>query len=144
MEGMTPSVGGVSSRLRRTHPKNHTIIPLLFWPLNAREAHSDRQRGDGQAQKTELKSKAAPQRGSGKSNKKAFASIKTAQAKTTTPCLVVPTENPISPLEAISHLLDHLPLHACVELNRRLLTSISSLPTGTARPCAVLRTAIFL
>jgi len=39
-------------------------------------------------------------------------------------------------------LLDHLPLHACVELTRWLLTSISSLPTGEARPCAVLKTVI--
>ena len=39
-------------------------------------------------------------------------------------------------------LLDHLPLHACVELTCQLLMSISSLPTGAARPHAVLKTLI--
>jgi len=92
--------------------------------------------------KPELKSTAAPQRASGKSKKKAVASVKTAAVKPTTPNLVVPIQNPTSPLEDISDLLDHLPLHACVELTRRLLTSISSLPTGTARPRAVLKTII--
>ena len=36
-----------------------------------------------------------------------------------------------STLEEISDLLDHLPVLARVKLTRRLLTSISSLPTGT-------------
>ena len=47
-----------------------------------------------------------------------------------------------SPLEGISDLLDNLPLEACVELTRRLLTSISYLPKGTAPPRAVLKTVI--
>jgi hypothetical protein len=55
---------------------------------------------------------------------------------------VVPTQSPTSPLEKISDLLDHLPIQACVELTRRLLTSISSLPTGAVRPRAVLKTVI--
>jgi len=59
-----------------------------------------------------------------------------------TPSLVVPTQNPTSPLEDISDLLDHLPLHACVELTRRLLTSISTLPSGAARTRGVLKTVI--
>jgi len=62
--------------------------------------------------------------------KKAVASVKTEAAKSTTPNLVVPTQNPTSPFEDISDLLHHLHLHACVELTRRLLMSISSLPTG--------------
>ena len=49
---------------------------------------------------------------------------------------------PTNPLEEIYDLLDRLPLQACVELTRRLLTSISSLPTGTVRPRAVLKTVI--
>jgi len=69
-------------------------------------------------------------------------SAKTVAAKPTTPSLVVHTQNPTSPLKDISDLLDHLPIHACVELTRRLLTSISSLPTGAARPRAVLKTVI--
>jgi hypothetical protein len=48
-----------------------------------------------------------------------------------------------SPLEDISDLLDQLPFDACVELTRRLLTSISSLPSGAARERAVLKTVIF-
>jgi hypothetical protein len=55
---------------------------------------------------------------------------------------VVPTQSPISPLEESSDLLNHLPIQACVELTRRLLTSTSSLPTGAARPRAVLKTVI--
>ena len=92
--------------------------------------------------KPELKSNAAPQRAPGKSKKIAVASVKTAAAKPTKPSLVVPTQNSTSPLEDISDLLDHLPLRACVELPRRLLTSISSLPTGAARPRAVLKIVI--
>ena len=88
--------------------------------------------------KPEPKSTAAP---SGKSKKKAAASVKTAAATPTKPNLVVPTQSYTSPLEEISDL-EHLPLHPCVELTRRLFTSISRLPTGTARPRAVLKTAI--
>jgi len=76
----------------------------------------------------EPKSTAAPtKRASGKSKKKAAASVKTAAATPTTPSLVVPTQNPTSPLEEISDLLDHLPIHSCVELNRG--SSRPSLPS---------------
>jgi len=92
--------------------------------------------------KPERKPPAAPQRAPGKSQKKAAASAKTAAAKPTKPSLVVPTQNPSTTLEFISDFLEHLPLHACVELTRRFLTSISSLPTGAARPRAVLKTVI--
>jgi hypothetical protein len=92
--------------------------------------------------KPEPKPTAAPQRATGKASKKAAASVKTAGAKPSTPKLVVPSQCPTSPLEEISDLLDHLPLQACVELTRRLLTSISSLPTGAARPRAVLKSVI--
>ena len=47
-----------------------------------------------------------------------------------------------SPLEGISDLIDQLPLDACVELTRRLLTATSSLPKGAARPRAVLKLVI--
>jgi len=93
--------------------------------------------------KHEPKSTAATKPVAGKSKKKAAASVKTVAAKPTTPDLVVPTQSPTSPLEDISDLLDRL-LQACVELTRRLLTSISSLPNGTARPRAVLNTVIFV
>jgi hypothetical protein len=90
----------------------------------------------------EPKSSAAPKRTAGKSKKKAAGSVKTAAAKPTPPNLVVPTQNSTSPIEEISDLLDHLPLPECVELTRRLLTSISSLPTEAALPRAVLKTVI--
>jgi hypothetical protein len=93
-------------------------------------------------QKSEPKATAAPKLAAGKSKKKTAASVKTAAAKHTARNLVVPNPSSTSPLEEISDLLDHLPLHACVELTRRLLTSISSLPTGAARPRAVLKTVI--
>ena len=56
--------------------------------------------------------------------------------------LVVPTKPIQSPIEEISDLLDTLPLNACVELTRRLLTSVPTLPSGTARPRAVLKIVI--
>jgi hypothetical protein len=92
--------------------------------------------------KHEPNSTAAPKPAAGKSKKKADVSVKTATAKPITPGLVVPTESSTSQLEEISDLLDHLPLQACVELTRRLLTSISSLPTGAAHSRAVLKTVI--
>jgi hypothetical protein len=93
------------------------------------------------SQKPKPKSTAATKPAAGKSKKKA-ASVKTAGAKPTTSALVVPIQSPTSPLEEISDLLDHLPIQECVELTSRLLTSISSLPTGAARPRAVLKTFI--
>ena len=52
---------------------------------------------------------------------------------------VVTTQPTQSPLEEISDLLDNLPLKACVDLTRRLLTSVPSLPSGPARSRAVLK-----
>jgi hypothetical protein len=51
---------------------------------------------------------------------------------------VVPTQSSKSP----SLISSIAPIQACVELTRRLLTSISSRPTGAARPRAVLKTVI--
>ena len=90
-------------------------------------------------EKPELKSTAAPIRASGKSKRNASESVKTANATPTTPSLVVPNQFSTSTLEDISELLDHLPLHECVELTRRLFTSIYSLPTGAVRSRAVLK-----
>jgi len=94
--------------------------------------------------KSEPKPTAVPKQASGQSKKKAAASVKPAAATPTTPSLVVPTQSPTSPLEEISDLLDHIPLHACMELTLWLLTSISSLPIGAARPRPVLKNAILL
>ena len=49
-----------------------------------------------------------------------------------------PAANP-SPLEEISDLLDILPIDVCVELTRRLLTAVPSLPSGPARSRAILK-----
>ena len=92
--------------------------------------------------KPKTKSAAANKPAAGKTKKKADASVKTAAAKPSTPELVVPTQSSTFPLEDISDLLDRLPIKACVELPLLLLTSISSLPTGAARPPAVLKTVI--
>jgi hypothetical protein len=94
------------------------------------------------SKKPKPKSTAATKPAAGKTKTKAVATVKTAAAKPPTPELVVPTQSSTSPLEEISDLLDHLPIQACVELTRRLLTSISSLPTGADRPLAVLKTVI--
>jgi len=56
--------------------------------------------------------------------------------------LVVPPHPTHSSFESISKLLYNLPLEAFVELTRWLLTSISSIRTGEARPQAVLKTVI--
>jgi hypothetical protein len=93
-------------------------------------------------QKSQPKTSAASEPAAGKSKRTAAASVKTAAAKLTTPNLVVPNQSSTSPLEKISDLLDHLPLDACMELTRRFLICISSLPTRTARPRAVLKTVI--
>jgi len=45
-------------------------------------------------------------------------------------------------MEEMCDLLDGLPLQAYFELSRRLLTCISSLPTGAACPQATLKTVI--
>ena len=95
--------------------------------------------------KPEAKPPTAPQRAPEKSQKKAAASAKTAAAKPPNPkipSLVVRTQNTTSPLEDISVLLDQLPLHECVELTLRLVTSISTLPTGATRPRSVLKSII--
>jgi hypothetical protein len=89
--------------------------------------------------KPKQKSTAAPKPTAGKTKKKAVASVGTAAAKPTTAEMVVPTQSSTSPLEEISDP-DNLPLKACVELTRRILTSISSLPTGAVLPRAVLKT----
>ena len=88
--------------------------------------------------KPEPKPTASAQPAAGKSKKKVAAGFKTAATKPTTPVLVVPT----NPLEEISYLLERLPLKPCVELTCWLLKSIFSLPTGTARPRAVLNSVI--
>ena len=44
-----------------------------------------------------------------------------------------------SPNEEISDLLDSLPIHACVELTRRLLTTVPTFPIGPTRSRAVLK-----
>jgi hypothetical protein len=87
------------------------------------------------------KSTAATKPTAGESKKNAAASVKAVAAKPTTPDLVVPNQSPTSPLEDISDL-DSLPMQAYVDLTRRLLTSMSSLPTGAARPRVFLKTVI--
>jgi 16S rRNA C1402 (ribose-2'-O) methylase RsmI len=74
-----------------------------------------------------------------KPKKEVPASVKTVAAKPKTINLVETPQPPTSALEDISDFLDNLPLQACVELTRQLLNSISSHPSGVARPRAVLK-----
>ena len=94
-------------------------------------------------QTSQPKSTAIPKPTASKSKKKGAASVETAAAKPTSPNLVIPNQISTSPLAAISDL-DYHPLHACVELTRRLLISISFLPTEADRPLAGLKTVILL
>ena len=117
------------------HNSNPSPQPVTEVPRQPNVTASNKKAG---AKKPEPKPTAAAQPAAGKSKKKVAASVKTAATKPTTPVLVAPT----NPFDEISDLLDRLSLQACVELTHRLLTSISSLPTGTARPRAVLKTVI--
>ena len=87
-------------------------------------------------------SAAATKPAAGKTKKKAAASVKTPVAKPTNPELVDPIKSSTFPVEDISDLLDHLAIQTFVELPRRLLTSIASLPKRASRPRAVLKTVI--
>jgi hypothetical protein len=93
-------------------------------------------------QNSEPKPSADSKPAAGKSKKTAVASVKSEAAKLTTLNLVVSNQSSTS-LLGKSFDLDHLFLDACVQLTRRLLTSISSLPTGAARPRTVLKFVIF-
>jgi hypothetical protein len=70
-----------------------------------------------------------------KSNKPAKPG-KTSQPKSKK--LLVPTQHNQSPIK-ITDLLDNLPLNACVELTCRLLTSVTTIPSGQTRSQAVLK-----
>lgn len=65
-----------------------------------------------------------------------------AAEKPTTTNVVVTAQINTSLLYDNSDLLGHLSFQACVELTRRLLGIIFSIPTGAARPRAVLKTVI--
>jgi hypothetical protein len=94
--------------------------------------------------KLESKPTAAPKPAIKKIKKKKEAAkiVKTVTDKPNPAKLVVPPHPTHSSLKSISKLLYNLPLEAFVELTHRLLTSISSIRTGVARPQAVLKTVI--
>jgi hypothetical protein len=117
---------------------NHPSYPVTEAPEQPKVTAT---RKTARPQKSEPKTLATSKPAAGKSKKTSAASDKTAAAKFTTPNLVVPNQRSTSPL-VISDIIDNLPLDACVQLTRRLLTSISSLPKGVARPRAVLKTVI--
>ena len=87
-------------------------------------------------EKAEPKTTAAPKAAGGKRKKSATTRAKPAAATQ----VVANPHHTASPFEGISDLLDNIPLEACVELIRRLLSFISSLPKGAARLRAVLKT----
>jgi hypothetical protein len=117
---------------------NHPSHPVTKAPKQPKVTAT---RKTARPQKSESKTSAASKPTAGKSKKTAVASVKTTAAKPTTPNLVVPNQSSTSPLKEISDL-DHFPLDACVQLTRQLLTSISSFPTGAARPRALLKIVI--
>jgi hypothetical protein len=78
---------------------------------------------------------AAPQQAPMK--KKAMTGKSSTPPKKPNPASIPPPNQ--SPIEEISDLLDNLPVNACVELTRRLLTAVPNLPLGTARLRAVLK-----
>jgi hypothetical protein len=88
------------------------------------------------------KTTAAPKGAHVKPKHPTAASTKPVAAQSTPKKLLANPHPSTFPLDGISNLLDNLPLEALVELTRRLLTSISSPPTGVARPRAVLKTVI--
>ena len=131
------SRGRVAKATATTPPPNPNPLPQPVTEV-PREPKVTATRKKAGPKKLEPIPTVAAQPAAGNSKKKVAASVKTAATKPTTPVLVVPTNQ----RGEISNLLDRLPLQACVEPTRRLLTSISSLPTGTNRPRAVLKTVI--
>jgi len=106
------------------------------------QAKATATRKTARPEKPEPKPTAGSKLAAGKPKKKAAVSVKTAAGKPTTPNPVVPTHSSTTPLQEISYLIDHLPLQACVELNCRLFTSVSSLPTWGVRPLDVRKIVI--
>jgi hypothetical protein len=135
--------GGTSSEGACCQGHNHSTPNPKPFPQAVTEAPEQPKvtatRKTARPKKPDPKSTAGPRPAAGKHKKKAATSVKTAAVKPTNPNQVVPTQT--STLEEMSDL-DRLPLQACVELTRRLLASVTSLPTGAARPRAVLKTVI--
>jgi len=125
--------------IKATNPPspNPTSIPVTLSTTRNEVATT---RKKGKTAKSMLKFKVGPKQAlATKANK----SAEPRQPSQTTPKeLLVPTRPNQSPVEEISDLLDKLPLSACVELTRRLLISIPTLPFGPARTRAVLRIVI--
>ena len=140
-EGWNHVVRGGRVVKATTTPPNPKPSPQPFTGAPSQPKVTATRKMEG-PKKPKPKSAAATKPAAWKTNIKAAASVKTAAAKPTTPELVVPTLTSTSPLDDISDLLYHLPIQACVELTVRVLTSISFLPTGAARPRAVLMTVI--
>lgn len=70
-------------------------------------------------------------------------SIYQSAAKEPTPInLVLNTKTNQLPIEEIYHMLDNVLVEACVELTRRLLAALLTLPTGVARSRSNLQTVV--
>jgi hypothetical protein len=87
--------------------------------------------------KAESNTSAAPKKAAVKPQKAASTGAKPVKAP-----LIVANPPTTSPLEDIFDLLDSLSHDECVQLTRRVLASISSIPTGAARHTVVLKTVI--
>ena len=130
--------------LSRPPPFHHQILKSSPQPVTAAPTQPNVTvtRNTARPNITKLKSTAATKSVAGKPEKEVVTSGKTVAPKPITPDLVFPTKSAISPLEGISDVLDCLPIQACVELTRRLLSTISFLQTEASRPRAVLKTVI--
>jgi hypothetical protein len=131
--------GGHVVKATTTPPPNPIPEPVTVAPKKPTVTTTSK---TARPKKPDSKAAADPKPAAVKLKKKAASSAQSAAAKPSTPKLVVPTQSPASPLEEISDLLDVLPNQACVELTHRLLTSVSTLPTGADRPRAVFKTVI--
>ena len=102
---------------------NPTSSPVTQSPRNVVETTGKK----GKPAKSTPKVKVCPKQAQAtKANKPA----KPRQPSQTTPMEpVAPTRSNHSPIEEISDLLDKLPLNSCVDLTRRLVTSIPTLPS---------------
>jgi hypothetical protein len=106
MQSKSPIVPGKAPP-KATHPQPVTEVPKVTIVTSTRKRARPNTR--------EPKSTTATKPATGKTKKKAAASVKTAIAKPTTPDLVVPTLSSTNPLEEISDL-DSLPHQAYGEL----------------------------
>ena len=122
---------------------NPKLTPILSRHVGAQSGKVVHHQEDCQAQTLTLNKQQPPKPATVKPQNQVATTFKTVADKHNPAKWVAPTDTTTSTLRGISDLLDNLPLETWFELTRRLLNSISSFPTGAARPLAFLKTVIF-